>query len=159
MRAPATDILAAIKGISMFVPLAALALSLLPFQDVSAPVAPSTVRYDQAMRCAGVMAATSSLHAFTGNAEAKASSDRNGRGFITAATRFALPLQLTQQQLSDAFAASTAAALGPITRSSDRAVADAAIDQLNADHDACVALARSWVAEANAASPAPGSAD
>lgn len=38
------------------------------------------------MNCAGVMAATSSLNAFTGNTEAQASSDRNGRGFIAATT-------------------------------------------------------------------------
>jgi hypothetical protein len=36
------------------------------------------------MNCVGVMAATASLNAFTGNTEAQASSDRNGRGFIAA---------------------------------------------------------------------------
>lgn len=140
----------------MFVPLLALAFALASVQDpvAPAPVQPPTVRYDQAMRCAGIMAATSSLHAFTGNTEAKARSDRNGRAFITAATRFAQPLELTQPQLSEAFSASTARALSAITRTPDQAAADAAIDQLNADHEACIALARGWVTEANAAQPA-----
>jgi len=140
----------------MLVPLIAFTLMSVSLQDAAAPApapAPATAeRYEQAMRCAGVMAATSSLHAFTGNTERKASSDRNGRGFITAATRFAQPLGLTQQQLSDAFAASTARALGTITQTRDQAAADAAIDQLNADHDACLMLARAWVAEANGTS-------
>ncbi len=136
----------------MFVPLLALAFALTPSQDAATPAPVSPDLYEQAMRCAGVMAATSSLHAFTGNTEGKRRSDRNGRGFITAATGFAQPLGLTQQQLSDAFAASTAQALGPITQTQDQAVADAAIDQLNADHDACLLMARDWVAAANGTS-------
>ncbi|GLS00014.1 hypothetical protein GCM10007859_00170 [Brevundimonas denitrificans] len=139
----------------MFAPLLAFALVLAPTQDApppSAPVPPTAERYEQAMRCAGVMAAMSSLHAFTGDTEAKTRSDRNGRGFITAATGYAQPLGLTEQQLSEAFAASTGRALGAITRTPDQAAADAAVAGLNADHDACIALARSWVAEANGTS-------
>lgn len=139
----------------MFVPLLAFALVLASAQDAPpppAPVPPTAERYEQAMRCAGVMAATSSLHAFTGDTEAKSRSDRNGRGFITAAIGYAQPLGLTEQQLSEAFAASTSRALGAITRTRDQAEADAAVTALNADHDACIALARGWVAEANAAS-------
>ncbi|MDQ3125530.1 MAG: hypothetical protein M3Q74_07975 [Pseudomonadota bacterium] len=138
----------------MFVQLLGLALLLAPGQVAppttgAAPV-PSE-RYEQSMRCAGIMAATSSLHAFTGNTEAKNGSDRNGRGFITVATRFAQPLGLTEQQLSEAFTASTSRALGSITRvAADQAAADAAIEQLNADHDACLVLVQGWVAEANA---------
>jgi hypothetical protein len=139
----------------MFAPLLAIAFVLAPAQDAASPAAPSPAtseRYEQAMSCAGVMAATSSLHAFTGNAEAQASSDRNGRGFITAATLFAQPLGLTEAQLSEAFSASTSRALGPITRNPDQAAADAAIDQLNADHDACLRLVQRWMAEANGTS-------
>ena len=139
----------------MFAPLLAIAFVLAPAQDAAPPVAPSPAtseRYEQAMNCAGVMAATSSLHAFTGNTEAQASSDRNGRGFITAATLFAQPLGLTEAQLSEAFAASTSRALGSITRNPDQAAADAAIDQLNAEHDACLRLVQRWMAEANGTS-------
>ena len=153
MRIPAADRLAGTKRIIMFVPLLAFSLVLASSQEVAAPAPVARPeRYDNAMRCAGVMAATSSLHAFTGNTEAQARSDRNGRGFITAATVFAQPLGLTQEQLSEAFAASTARALGSITRNLDQAAADAAIDQLNAEHDACIAMARAWVAEANGTS-------
>ena len=155
MRASAADRLQAVKGTTMFASLLAIAFVLAPTQDAAPPVAPSPVtsdRYEQAMNCAGVMAATSSLHAFTGNAEAQASSDRNGRGFIAAATLFAQPLGLTEAQLSEAFAASTARALGAITRNSDQAAADAAIDQLNSDHDACLRLVQRWMAEANGTS-------
>lgn len=137
----------------MFVPLLASAALLAAAQTPAAPQA--SERFDSAMRCAGVMAATSSLHAFTGNTEGKARSDRNGRGFITAATRFAQPLGLTEEQLSSAFSASTSQALAPILQAGeDRTAADAAIDRLNSDHDACIALARGWVAEA-APTPAP----
>jgi hypothetical protein len=58
-------------------------------QEAAPPAAPSPApseRNEQAMNCAGVMAATSFLNAFTGNTEAQASSDRNGRGFIAATT-------------------------------------------------------------------------
>jgi hypothetical protein len=98
------------------------------------------------------MAATSSLNAFTGNTEAQASSDRNGRGFIAAATLFAQPLGLTEAQLSAAFTASTSRALGSITRNSDQAAADAAIDRLNAEHNACLRLVQRWMAESNGTS-------
>lgn len=155
MRGSAADRLRAVKGTTMFAPLLAIAFVLAPAQDAAPPVAPSPAtseRYEQAMNCAGVMAATSSLHAFTGNAEAQASSDRNGRGFIAAATLFAQPLGLTETQLSEAFGASTTRALGAITRNTDQAAADAAIDQLNADHDACLRLVQRWMAEANAPS-------
>jgi hypothetical protein len=141
----------------MFAPLLGLALVIASGQEAPPPPAATagvTGRYEQAMRCAGVMAATSALHAFTGDAEAKARSDRNGRGFITAATGFAQPLGLTEAQLSEAFAASTAQALGAITRNPDQAAADAAIDRLNADHDGCLRLVQGWMAEANA-TPAP----
>lgn len=134
----------------MFAPLLAFALVLIPGQDASpTPPLDTSERYGQAMRCAGVMAAISSLHAFNGNAEAKTRSDRNGRGFITAATGYAQPLGLTEEQLAEAFAASTGRALGSITRTYDQTAADAAIDQLYVDHDACILLARGWVAEAN----------
>lgn len=139
----------------MFAPLLAIAFVLAPSQDAApqaAPSPPTSERYEQAMSCAGVMAATSSLHAFTGNAEAQASSDRNGRGFIAAATLFAQPLGLTEAQLSEAFSASTARALGAVTRNTDQAAADAAIDRLNADHDACLRLVQRWMAEANGTS-------
>ncbi len=119
-----------------------------------APVPATSEHYEQAMRCAGVMAATSSLHAFTGDTEGKARSDRNGRGFITAATAFAQPLGLTEAQMSEAFTASTARALQAITRNPDQASADAAIDQLNADGEGCMRLVQAWMAEADAA-PAP----
>lgn len=155
MRVIATDRLRAVKGNTMFAPFLAIAFALASPQDAAPPAAPSPVtseRYEQAMNCAGVMAATSSLHAFTGNAEAQASSDRNGRGFIAAATLFAQPLGLTEAQLSEAFAASTSRALGSITRNPDQAVADAAIDQLNAEHDACLRLVQRWMAEANGTS-------
>lgn len=153
MPSPAADRLAAFKGFFMFVSLLAAAFVLAPVQDAAAPAPPSSERYEQAMRCAGVMAAKSSLHAFTGDTQAKAATDRNGRGFIIAATGFAQPLGLTQQQLSDAFAASTAAALRPVTQTQgDQAAADAALARLNADHDGCIALARGWVSEANSAS-------
>ena len=155
MRVSAADRLRAVKGTTMFAPLLAIAFVLAPAQDAAPPVAPSPAtseRYEQAMNCAGVMAATSSLHAFTGNTEAQASSDRNGRGFITAATLFAQPLGLTEAQLSEAFAASTSRALGSITRNPDQAAADAAIDQLNAEHDACLRLVQRWMAEANGTS-------
>ena len=137
----------------MFVPFLAFSLVLASAQDVAAPAPVARPeRYESAMRCAGVMAATSALHAFTGNTEAKARSDRNGRGFITAATVFAQPLGLTQDQLSEAFSASTARALGSITQNPDQTAADAAIDQLNADHNACLDMARAWLAEANGTS-------
>lgn len=139
----------------MFATLLAAAVVLASAQDAASPAAPSPAtseRYEQAMNCAGVMAATSSLHAFTGNAEAKASSDRNGRGFIAAATLFAQPLGLTEAQLSEAFTASTSRALGSITRNSDQTTADAAIDRLNAEHDACLRLVQRWMAESNGTS-------
>ncbi len=139
----------------MFATLLAAAVVLASAQDAAPPAAPSPAtseRYEQAMNCAGVMAATSSLHAFTGNAEAKASSDRNGRGFIAAATLFAQPLGLTEAQLSEAFTASTSRALGSVTRNSDQATADAAIDRLNAEHDACLRLVQRWMAESNGTS-------
>ncbi len=139
----------------MFATLLAAAVVLASGQDAASPAAPSPAtseRYEQAMNCAGVMAATSSLHAFTGNAEAKASSDRNGRGFIAAATLFAQPLGLTEAQLSEAFTASTSRALGSITRNSDQTTADAAIDRLNAEHDACLRLVQRWMAESNGTS-------
>lgn len=139
----------------MFATLLAAAVVLASVQDAAPPAAPSPAtseRYEQAMNCAGVMAATSSLHAFTGNAEAKASSDRNGRGFIAAATLFAQPLGLTEAQLSEAFTASTSRALGSITRNSDQTTADAAIDRLNAEHDACLRLVQRWMAESNGTS-------
>lgn len=137
----------------MSLTLLAAALILASGQDATPPPpAAQTERYESAMRCAGVMAAMSSLHAFSGNTEGKSSADRNGRGFITAATRYAQPLGLTQQQLSEAFAASTAQALGPVTQARGQAAADAAVDQLNADHDACITLVRGWVAEANGTS-------
>lgn len=132
----------------MFAPLLGLALLLAPIQDGAA--APATLeRYEQAMRCAGVMAAMSSVHAFTGDTEAKSRSDRNGRGFITAATGFAQPLGLPQERLSEDFAASTTRALGAITRAPDQAAAEAGLVQLNADHEACLLLVQRWVAEAN----------
>lgn len=155
MRVIAADRLRAVKGTTMFAPFLAIALALASPQDAAPPAAPSPVtseRYEQAMNCAGVMAATSSLHAFTGNAEAQASSDRNGRGFIAAATLFAQPLGLTEAQLSAAFAASTSRALGSITRNPDQAAADAAIDRLNAEHDACLRLVQRWMGEANGTS-------
>lgn len=137
----------------MYLPFLALALALAPMQDspapVPAPLPDQQARYDSAMRCAGVMAAMSSLHAFTGNTEGKRKTDQNGRGFITAATGYAQPLGLTQEQLSAAFTASTANALGAITATRDQAATDAAIDRLNADHDACLALVRGWLAETN----------
>jgi len=133
----------------MSVPFLALALVLASIQQAPAAVPTSSERYEQAMRCAGVMAASSSLHAFTGNTEAKARTDQKGRGFITAATGFSQPLGLGQQQLSEAFAASTRLALNPIMQTRDQAATDAAIDRLNADHDACIAMARGWLAEAN----------
>ncbi|WP_439478050.1 hypothetical protein [Brevundimonas sp.] len=139
----------------MFAPLLAFAFFLASAQDTPPPSAPAPAtseRYEQAMNCAGVMAATSSLHAFNGNAEAQASSDRNGRGFISAATLFAQPLGLTEAQLAEAFAASTGRALGSITRSGDQAAADAAIGRLNADHDACLRLVQAWMAESNGTS-------
>ena len=139
----------------MFATLLAAAVVLASAQDAASPAAPSPAtseRYEQAMNCAGVMAATSSLHAFTGNAEAKASSDRNGRGFIAAATLFAQPLGLTEAQLSEACTASTSRALGSITRNSDQTTADAAIDRLNAEHDACLRLVQRWMAESNGTS-------
>ena len=118
MRLSGADRLAATKGTVMFAQLLAFALVLAPIQDIPAPapVPASSDRYEQAMRCAGVMAAMSSLHAFTGDTEAKSRSDRNGRGFITAAAGYAQPLGVTQQQLSEAFAASTTLALGAITQ-------------------------------------------
>lgn len=152
MRLPTADRLAVTKGTTMFAPLLAFALVLASTQDASAPVPASSGRYEQAMRCAGVMAAMSSLNAFTGNTEGKTRADRNGRGFITAATSFAQPLGLTQQQLSEAFTASTVRALGAITQTRDQAAADTALAQLDADHDACILLARGWVAEANGTS-------
>ena len=139
----------------MFATLLAAAVVLASAQAAAPQAAPSPAtseRYEQAMNCAGVMAATSSLHAFTGNAEAKASSDRNGRGFIAAATLFAQPLGLTEAQLSEAFTASTSRALGSITRNSDQTTADAAIDRLNAEHDACLRLVQRWMAESNGTS-------
>ncbi len=140
----------------MYLPLLALAFVLAPMQDAPAPVpAPfpdQQARYDSAMRCAGVMAATSSLHAFTGNTEGKRRSDQNGRGFITAATGYAQPLGLSEERLAADFAASTGAALGAITGTRDQAATDAAIDRLNADHDACLALVQRWLAEANGTS-------
>jgi hypothetical protein len=148
MRLSAADSLAVIKGTTMFASLLALAVVFAGIQDAPPLPAPATSeRYEQAMNCAGVMAATSSLHAFTGNAAAKASSDRNGRGFIAAATLFAQPLGLTEAQLSEAFTASTSRALGSITRNTEQAATDAAIDQLNADHDACLRLVQAWMAE------------
>lgn len=154
MRLAAADRLSAIKGTTMFVPLLAFTLILSPVQDVPAPAPAPTLsdRYEQAMRCAGVMAAMSSVHAFTGDTGAKSRTDRNGRGFITAATGFAQSLGLPQEKLAEDFTASTTRALGSITRAPDLAVADAAIDQLNVDHDACIAMARAWVAEANGTS-------
>ena len=156
MRVIAADRLRAVKGTTMFEPLLAIALALAAPQDAAPPAAApapvSSERYEQAMNCAGIMAATSSLHAFTGNTEARASSDRNGRGFIAAATLFAQPLGLTEAQLSEAFAASTSRALGSITRNTDQAAADAAIDQLNADHDTCLRLVQRWMAESNGTS-------
>lgn len=153
MHLPARDRLAPTKGTIMFVSLLAFSFALASPQDVAppAPVARPD-RYENAMRCAGVMAATSALHAFTGNAEAQARSDRNGRGFITAASVYAQPLGLTQEQLSEAFAASTARALGSITRNPDQAAADVAIDQLNNEHNTCLDTARAWLAEANGTS-------
>ena len=154
-RLAGADRLAAIKGTAMFVSLLGLTLVLVAAQDAPPAAAPAPVlseRYEQAMRCAGVMAATSSLHAFNGDTEGKTRSDRNGRGFVTAATGYAQPLGLTEQQLTEAFAASTGRALGPITQTRDQAAADAAIDRLNADYDACVLLARAWVAETSGTS-------
>ena len=153
MHLSGADRLAATKETFMFVSLLAFSFALAAPQD-AAPSAPvgRPDRYESAMRCAGVMAAMSSLHAFTGDTEAKARSDRNGRGFITAASVFAQPLGLTQEQLSEAFAASTARALGPITRNPDQAAADAAIQQLNVEHGACLDTARAWLAEANGTS-------
>jgi hypothetical protein len=147
MRLPAADSLGPIKGTTMFVPLLALAAVFAGIQDAPPPAPATSERYEQAMNCAGVMAATSALHAFTGNTTAKASSDRNGRGFIAAATLFAQPLGLTEAQLAEAFTASTSRALGSITRNPDQAATDAAIDQLNADHDACLRLVQAWMAE------------
>jgi hypothetical protein len=109
MHLLAADRLATTKGTIMFVSLLAFSVVLASPQDIAPPVPVGRPdRYENAMRCAGVMAATSALHAFTGNAEAQARSDRNGRGFITAASVFAQPLGLTQEQLSEAFNASTA---------------------------------------------------
>ena len=139
----------------MFATLLAAAVVLASTQDAALQAAPSPAtseRYEQAMNCAGVMAATSSLHAFTGNTAAQASSDRNGRGFIATATLFAQPLGLTESQLSAAFTASTSRALGSITRNSDQAAADAAIDRLNAEHDACLRLVQRWMAGSNGTS-------
>lgn len=137
----------------MFALLLAFALVAIPGQDAPpAPAQDTSERYGQAMRCAGVMAAVSSLHAFNGNAEAKSRTDRNGRGFITAATGYAQPLGLSEEQLAADFAASTGAALGAITGTRDQAATDAAIDRLNADHDACLALVQRWLAEANGTS-------
>ena len=141
----------------MFVSLLASALIVTAPQDASATPAPTPAtaeRYEQAMRCAGVMAATSALHGFTGDTEGKARSDRNGRGFIMAATTFAQPLGLTEAQLAEAFSASTALALRPVTGNLDQAAADAAFDQLNSDHDGCLRMVQGWMAEAEAA-PAP----
>jgi hypothetical protein len=139
----------------MFATLLASTVVLASAQEAAPPAAPSPAtseRYEQAMNCAGVMAATSSLNAFTGNTVAQASSDRNGRGFIAAATLFAQPLGLTEAQLSAAFTASTSRALGSITRNSDQAAADAAIDRLNAEHNACLRLVQRWMAESNGTS-------
>jgi predicted small integral membrane protein len=153
MHLLAADRLATTKGTIMFVSLLAFSVVLASPQDIAPPVPVGRPdRYENAMRCAGVMAATSALHAFTGNAEAQARSDRNGRGFITAASVFAQPLGLTQEQLSEAFNASTARALGSIIRNPDQAAADAAIDQLNAEHNACLDTARAWLVEANGTS-------
>jgi hypothetical protein len=137
----------------MFLSLVAFSFVLASPQNAAtpAPVGRSE-RYEDAMRCAGVMAATSSLHAFTGNTEARSRSDRNGRGFITAATVFAQPLGLTQEQLAEAFAASTARALDSITRTPDQAATAASIDRLNTEHNACLDIARAWLAEANGTS-------
>lgn len=78
MRRPAADRLAGTKRIIIFVPLLAFALVPASSQDVAAPAPVARPeRYENAMRCAGVMAATSSLHAFTGNTEAQSRSDRN----------------------------------------------------------------------------------
>ena len=138
----------------MFATLLAATVVLASAQEAppAAPAPATSERYEQAMNCAGVMAATSSLNAFTGNTAAQASSDRNGRGFIAAATLFAQPLGLTEAQLSAAFTASTSRALGSITRNSDQAAADAAIDRLNAEHDACLRLVQRWMAESNGTS-------
>lgn len=153
MHLVAADRLVATKGTNMFVPLLAFSFALASPQDAAPPIPVGRPdRYESAMRCAGVMAATSALHAFTGNAEAQARSDRNGRGFITAASVFAQPLGLTQEQLSEAFTASTTLALGSITRNPDQAAADAAIERLSVQHDACLDTARAWLAEANGTS-------
>lgn len=131
-----------------------LAFALASAQATPAPaLAPSPAaveRYESAMRCAGVMGAKSALLAFNGDEEAKTRVDRNGRGFLTAATRFAVPLALTQQQLAEAFTASTEQALGSVTATHDQAATDAAVAQLNEDYNACILLARSWVAAATA---------
>ncbi|KQY96684.1 hypothetical protein [Brevundimonas sp. Root1423] len=137
----------------MFAPLLAFALAAV--QAAPAPPADTLESYESAMRCAGVMGAKSALFAFNREEEAKARVDRNGRGFVTVATRLAQPLGLTREQLAAAFTASTERALGPITRSRAQPETDAAVAQLNAEHDACILLARSWVAEASGTSSAP----
>lgn len=150
MRLAAMDILTGFQGSAMFVSLLAAASVLASAQDAPSPAPPG--QYQEAMRCAGVMAAISSLHAFTGNVDGKSRSDRNGRGFVAAAAGFAQPLGLTRENLAEAFSASTAEALGRITRNPDPVASAAAVDQLNADHDACLAIARGWVAAANGTS-------
>lgn len=153
MHPSARDKLEPIKGNLMFAPLLALAFAAV--QAAPAPPADTQERYESAMRCAGVMGAKSALFAFNGEEEAKTRVDRNGRGFVTVAARLAQPLGLTREQMAQSFTASTERALGPITRSSVQAETDAAVAQLNADHDACILLARSWVAEASGTSSAP----
>lgn len=155
MRPAARYNLGPTKGTFMFAPL--LAFVLASAQAVPAPAPDPAVleRYESAMRCAGVMGAKSALFAFNGDEEAKTRVDRNGRGFLTAATRFAQPLGLTREQLAEAFTASTGRALTPITSTRVQADTDAAVARLNADHDACILLARSWVAAASGTSAVP----
>lgn len=155
MRLAARDSLGPTKGTYMFAPLLAFVLASAQAAPAPAPAATLQERYESAMRCAGVMGAKSALFAFNGDEDAKNRVDRNGRGFLTAATRFAQPLGLTREQLAEAFTASTAQALSPITRTRVQAETDAAVAQLNADHDACILLARSWVAAASGTSAVP----
>lgn len=153
MPLPGRDNLGRFKGMPMSALLLAFALA--SAQAAPAPDPVVLERYESAMRCAGVMGAKSALFAFNGDEEAKTRVDRNGRGFLTAATRFAQPLGLTREQLAEAFTVSTTQALSPITQSHVQAETDAAVARLNVDHDACILLARSWVAAASGTSAVP----
>lgn len=139
----------------MFAPLLAFVLASAQAAPAPAPDPAVVERYESAMRCAGVMGAKSALLAFNGDEEAKARVDRNGRGFLTAATRFAQPLGLTREQMAEAFTTSTAQALRTVTETRDQAATDAAVARLNGDHDACILLARGWVAAASGTSSVP----